>query len=684
MAQSDFLDRVATEVVPKVQINAAELEEKDRLRTTLQEACQTAIIKYETSKDPTFDGSTVSLRCFGSVGSGFAMTGSDMDLALLSPASNPEPASPESEIPRLLEKTLLDLGFGARLLTKTRVPIIRFCETPTHDLAEALKKARSKWEKEKDEPPDPKKLEKRKKERSGKKGDDGVATKTSENGEDEAKAANSESDAVDEDSKITQKPGVIADLDTGAKNASLDTADHAQEASRGADDWPPKELGDDPSKESVVDWNTVRSRGKWVTALNDTERVRLYGLAMSEGWFDYSEKKEIIKFSSIVKIHGPDGDHQDLKSARESLQSLPDVISRYREPFVNPLDFPKTGLGIQCDINFSNHLALHNTELLKCYRLCDERVKPMIVFVKAWAKRRNINSPYHGTLSSYGYVLMVLHYLMNKALPPVLPNLQRIPQAVVDDSPGNDEIVDGYEVRFLRNPGTIGIGVATGQHTKNRTDSVGSLLRGFYQYYAHPSEGGFNWSTDILSLRTLGGILHKEEKGWTGAKTVTVESNIPGEDAKEVRHRYLFAIEDPFETDHNIARTVVHNGIVAIRDEFRRAHKIVQSQSRYKPLAEDLFAEAESKENLQHRFFGPLIPKFGKEKATGQRQHVNALRGLASRETAPKRADADAKHSGSAVQKEMPLEGVELTGEEEEQVAEELRDIITRVETDVQ
>ena len=43
----------------------------------------------------------------------------------------------------------------------------------------------------------------------------------------------------------------------------------------------------------------------------------------------------------------------------------------------------------------------------------------------------------------------------------------------------------------------------------------------------------------------------------------------------DVRHRYLFAIEDPLELDHNVARTVNHNGIVAIRDEFRRAWRII-------------------------------------------------------------------------------------------------------------
>lgn len=68
-----------------------------------------------------------------------------MDLALVCPSLTPDPASADSEVPRLLEKTLLNLGYGARLLTRTRVPIIRFCEQPTPELLKALLENRAKW-----------------------------------------------------------------------------------------------------------------------------------------------------------------------------------------------------------------------------------------------------------------------------------------------------------------------------------------------------------------------------------------------------------------------------------------------------------------------------------------------------------------------------------------------------------
>lgn len=133
----------------------------------------------------------------------------------------------------------------------------------------------------------------------------------------------------------------------------------------------------------------------------------------------------------------------------------------------------------------------------------------------------------------------------------------------------------------------------------------------------HTNSEMSRWTHDTLSLRTLGGIVPKQAKGWTGAKTETVDLSGPGSQTKEIRQRYLFAIEDPFEIDHNIARTVVHNGIVAIRDEFRRAHTLIKNAGNLPGKGpEDLFAEADEKENLQYRPFGPR-PR--KDMAAGQK-----------------------------------------------------------------
>ncbi|WYZ45085.1 hypothetical protein EsH8_VIII_000401 [Colletotrichum jinshuiense] len=332
---------------------------------------------------------------------------------------------------------------------------------------------------------------------------------------------------------------------------------------------------------------------------------------------------------------------ETIKRMREIKDPSKMAVNQPRDPYRDKLEFPKSGVGVQCDINFAAHLALHNTLLLRCYSHTDPRVRPLVLFIKHWAKVRGINTPYRGTLSSYGYVLMMLHYLVNVVQPFVCPNLQQLgppppPEGISPTGLDDSIMCRGRFVGFWRDEAEI-LRLAQMNHLNGNRDSIGQLLRGFFEYYAqngsmstYPGRG-YDWGRDVLSIRTPGGLLSKNEKGWTGAKTVieyrpnanvnvsspstdtppaphlalkspmdpptptiadaavTHEVASPGlgkaatatthknGEVKEVRHRYLFAIEDPFELDHNVARTVTHNGIVAIRDEFRRAWRIIKA-----------------------------------------------------------------------------------------------------------
>ncbi|KAL8947122.1 MAG: hypothetical protein Q9222_006558 [Ikaeria aurantiellina] len=656
-AQIKYLDALAEREFPKAVMSAEEEHRKESLRQALEDVCQRAVVEYEITKDALFDGSTVALECFGSLRSGFATQSSDMDLAFESPLSKPDVSSPESEIPRLLEKTLLGLGYGARLLTKTRVPILRFCETPTPELRDRLQAERLKWEKERDTPSKAKKAKQPKtkegqQETAGKKKKDGEDSEEFRPAPNEKKHQSVCSDkgreeAAQEDPLSLHTDGLEAE-DSSSHSTPSDAESKAAHTDQGQDPTPKivkvsdvaeadiesnlagdvqlehrslhnNEGSSDPLKESKgqaidPDQSVTATEGiaketalesnpaikeRLEKSLPDEELVRLYGLAMNEGWFEPRERDIIYAFFKAVK----NGSSEQQAEFRSRLFELPDILNRYRPPPDHHLDFPKDGVGIQCDINFSNRLALHNSAMLKCYNLSDPRVKPMVLFVKAWTKRRKINSPYHGTLSSYGYVLMVLHYLVNVAKPPICLNLQTVPMATQGASAESSRLPDGQEVRFWRDEKEIQRWAQRDEITSDRDSSVGSLLQGFFQYFATVS-GGFSWGTEVLSLRTPGGILSKKDKDWIAAKTVVLDPIIEGQQGQEVRQRYLFAIEDPFETDHNIARTVVHNGIVAIRDEFRRANRLIRDAGNGR-IMEDLFEEAEAKDDLNHRHFGP-------------------------------------------------------------------------------
>lgn len=524
--------------ISKAEMSIEELDEKETFRLALQQICRDAVTQHELERDKDFNAASVSLKCFGSLSTGFATHSSDMDLALVSPNSKPDMSSIESNIPRVLEKALLDAGYGARLLTKTRVPIIKLCEKPTTKLRTALLKERSKWEEERDSPP-------------------------------------------------VNPPEALPGN--------------------------PMENPENPLPNSLHGLSEKSGTESPAVVRSDKDLVYLFKLAMMEGWFDPNERQILNSFFQAVEKRKFVSDDTVLDSLRAAVQPLTEVLKRYRSPPETHLDFPKDGVGIQCDINFSNPLALHNTRLLRCYSLCDPRVRLIVIFVKAWAKQRRINSPYHGTLSSYGYVLMVLHYLANIVEPAIIPNLQQCGRAFRDQSPENSLIIDGYNVRFWRSETEIRDRARRRLMTKNHEDNIGIIICGFFHYFAHQNgyspAGGFSWSTEVLSLRTRGGILRKKDKGWTGAKSVVTEPIVPGQEPKEIRHRYLLAIEDPFETEHNIARTVIHHGIVSIRDEFRRAVSIIQSVGLGNEGVEELFAEAREKSPTPRRAFGPLLRK---------------------------------------------------------------------------
>ncbi|KAH8709542.1 Terminal uridylyltransferase cid1 [Beauveria bassiana] len=800
LRQTALLDDLR--LISASEIDRAEIAQKERFRLRIQEICRLVITEHEwnTSSNADFPPSSVELKCFGSLSSGFATKASDMDLGLLSPLSKHQPDAPGSPIPRLIEKAFLDAGIGARLLSRTRVPIIKLCESPPESLLKDLVAQREKWEAglDQDQP-----------EFHGEDEQTGVETKDEQSTqqlEQDHKCLDLTTFQVPDEQgqfqdfhlrqtprqslanysalakRVLHKAGgrevnlsnvrefssrhwTILNLvcrsfvhglaDTSLRQRLLKYPSLAFEPNSEFpqnrsllgvsvqvegeqliqmwEDWPISATlaALDPSVEQYISfWHKLQSQQNFgqnpisytkelQVALERLKKLPPFQLLLleqgpEESVTQYCQRAlVIIKHLGIEKVDHtyrahPEAIHKyiagirrdDVRNDVKSWQSTTDIwdldhitskhriiqltkeleralaqklygdreadfarhymdilqmpleedlqpsgtrtfiiplrddnpehflriaeevlhldklaLNQPRDRYRDPLEFPEMGAGVQCDINFSAHLALENTLLLRCYAFTDPRVRPMVLFIKHWAKLRGINSGYRGTLSSYGYVLMVLHYLVNVASPFVCPNLQQLGRS------GDPQMCKGYNVSFWRDEVAIQQLAASLQMNQN-TQSIGYLLRGFFEYFAHngnlstANRRGFDWGRDVLSLRTPGGLLTKQVKGWTGAKTV-YQAQDPNEPSvkppahlpdgpsggadqtnsatkstavKEIRLRYLFAIEDPFETEHNVARTVTHNGIVSIREEFRRAWRIIQAAGQGLPRDDLLLA----------------------------------------------------------------------------------------------
>ncbi|KAM3698556.1 hypothetical protein ACJW31_06G197200 [Castanea mollissima] len=222
----------------------------------------------------------------------------------------------------------------------------------------------------------------------------------------------------------------------------------------------------------------------------------------------------------------------------DNLQNV-QALTRARVPIVKLMD-PVTG--ISCDICINNILAVINTKLLRDYAQIDARLRQLAFIVKHWAKSRGVNETYQGTLSSYAYVLMCIHFLQQRR-PAILPCLQEMEttySATVDDI----ECAFFDQVEVLRNFGSC------------NKETISQLVWAFFNYWAYRHD----YANSVISVRT-GSILSKHAKDWT---------------RRIGNDRHLICIEDPFQTSHDLGRVVDKHSIKVLREEFERAAYIMQ------------------------------------------------------------------------------------------------------------
>ncbi|KVH91189.1 UTP:RNA uridylyltransferase 1 [Cynara cardunculus var. scolymus] len=245
-------------------------------------------------------------------------------------------------------------------------------------------------------------------------------------------------------------------------------------------------------------------------------------LAMGDA--DINKSEILLRLADILKSDN-----------LENVQAL----TRARVPIVKLMD-PVTG--ISCDICVNNLLAVINTKLLRDYSKIDVRLRQLAFIVKHWAKSRGVNETYQGTLSSYAYVLMCIHFLQQRS-PSILPCLQ-------DMEITYSVNVDNVKCSFFDQVEKLqGFGSRNGE-------GIAQLVWAFFNYWAYCHD----YANDVISIRT-GSIVSKRAKDWT---------------RRIGNDRHLICIEDPFEVSHDLGRVVDKRSIRVLREEFERAAEIMQ------------------------------------------------------------------------------------------------------------
>lgn len=250
---------------------------------------------------------------------------------------------------------------------------------------------------------------------------------------------------------------------------------------------------------------------------------------------------------------------------------------------------------IECDLSMHNPLAVLNTSLLRSYAEITPVTRVLAAVIKRWAKARDINSPARHTLSSYGYIIMLIHFLTyhkrtgnglvspvakpegdtsirnqkNSQATPILPNLQwmdpRWPtmpsgtpyrdRASMPQTTMKHPMKDSYVNTHFYKPKSQNEKEMLQMQFAGQDLSLAILLASFFRYYAYE----FDYKRHVVSLHSTAsrGVVEREVKaeldGWRN-------------------YSAALAIEDPFELDYDVAHVLRGGYYHRIRREFAMAY----------------------------------------------------------------------------------------------------------------
>ncbi|RWS31424.1 TUT7/ZCCHC6-like protein, partial [Leptotrombidium deliense] len=237
----------------------------------------------------------------------------------------------------------------------------------------------------------------------------------------------------------------------------------------------------------------------------------------------------------IIKLFELLSKHPDVQSLIPITQAKVPILK-----FDFVLRYQDTSQKYECDISLYNRLALYNTKLLRTYCEIDERVRKLGFIVKYFAKTCEIGDASRGSLSSYAYTLMTLHYLQ-QCNPPVIPVLQEMYEGIKPEC-----MIDGCNTWFYEDYQNI---PNIWKHFRTNNLSVAELFVGFLRYFSET----FDFGKHVVCINQLQSLC-KLKKMWTGKR---------------------IAIEDPFLVTHNLGQGVDDHMAVFIKTAICKGRNVI-------------------------------------------------------------------------------------------------------------
>ena len=212
--------------------------------------------------------------------------------------------------------------------------------------------------------------------------------------------------------------------------------------------------------------------------------------------------------------------------------------------------------GVDLDLCVDNLLAVRNTQLLRTYAALDPRVTPFVFAIKRWAKTRGVSDASQGTFSSYGHVMLAIHYLQVRGIIPSLQSdaslaqssyavVRRLEGVPTCDTSFCVDPAKAMAMHYSVEDSVSEVDAEVDAEVEKDSSSLGDLLHGYFHYLADTfcvAE-----QTTVVSIR-LGRLVNNRGD----AREVGALMRDKG-GRRKLPPPWRMAIEDPFERAHDLA-----------------------------------------------------------------------------------------------------------------------------------
>ncbi|XP_012284839.1 speckle targeted PIP5K1A-regulated poly(A) polymerase [Orussus abietinus] len=202
-------------------------------------------------------------------------------------------------------------------------------------------------------------------------------------------------------------------------------------------------------------------------------------------------------------------------------------IPKAKTPIIKFTHIPTS---MSVDVSFKNGICVYNSHLIKSYLFSDDRLRPLMIIIKCWAKMFNLIGPQK--ISCYAMTMLAIFYLQQPEVN-ILPTVAQLQETCTP------HIIEGWQVAIDQK--------RLNSHKCTNKSSIPELLQGFFTFY-----GSFDFESSV-ACPFNGEIQTKEnfnDQDKLPDSFMRYKQRV--DQSIKLQHQKPMCVQDPFELSHNI------------------------------------------------------------------------------------------------------------------------------------